>query len=136
MPDTTVERVLFFALQVHGIGHVGPLGTLAFLKWRPNTNTGGCGLARSWLLPSLSKSAAAAVASVFGIVALVGFVLVALSFRGVLVSGDVWRPLALVPAAVSSLGIVLFFRTWPMRNTAAALGMNVLAVGLSVAWPF
>ncbi|HII41400.1 MAG TPA: hypothetical protein HA326_09325 [Thermoplasmata archaeon] len=48
---------------------------------------------------------------------------------------DLWRTLGILAAAVSTLGIVLFFRTWPLANTSAALGMNVVTVLLAVAWP-
>ncbi len=63
-----------------------------------------------------------------------GFVLVALGWWGVLLPG-LWRPLAIVSAVVSAGGIVLFFRTWPMPNTVAALGMNLVAVALALFWP-
>lgn len=134
MVDVTVELVIFAALLVHGIGHVGALGTLAVIAYRPGMSTGNWKAARSWLVPSLPKSAAAAVASVFWMVSLVGFVLVALGWWGVLLP-DLWRPLAIVSAMVSAGGIVLFFRTWPVFNTAAALGMNIVAVILALFWP-
>lgn len=134
MVEVTVELVIFAALLVHGIGHVGALGTLAVLAYRPGTSTGHWQAAKSWLLPSLSRRLATAVASVFWVAALVGFVLVALSWWGVLAPG-LWRPMGIVSAVVSGAGIVLFFRTWPMPNTAAALGMNVVAVVLALAWP-
>ena len=41
-------------------------------------------------------------------------------------SGDAWQPLAIATAVVSTLGIVLFFGTWPMFNTAVALGVNAV----------
>lgn len=134
MVELNVELVIFAALLVHGIGHVGALGTLAVLAYRPGMGTGNWKAAKSWLFPSLPKSAATAVASVFWTVSLVGFVLVALSWWGILLP-EVWRPLALVSAVVSAVGIVLFLRTWPVFNTVAALGMDVVAVLLALAWP-
>jgi hypothetical protein len=45
----------------------------------------------------------------------------------------VWRPLAVAVALVSATGIVLFFETWPIFNTLAALGAYV-AVLVTVLW--
>jgi hypothetical protein len=59
------------------------------------------------------------VASVFWVVALAGFVAAALAFW--LVGGDGWQALAVGSAVVSTVGIVLFFGTWPLFNTVAAL---------------
>ena len=56
-----------------------------------------------------------------------------MSLWGVVVPGSVWRPLAVVAALVSITGIVLFFGTWPMNSTLAALGVNV-AVLIAVLW--
>ncbi len=134
MVESTIELILFLALLIHGIGHVGALGTLAVLAYRPQTSTGNWKAARSWLLPSMSTRTATALASVLWVAALVGFVLVAFGWWGVVLPG-LWRPLAVLSAVISTAGIALFFRTWPMANTAAALGMNVVAVILAVAWP-
>jgi len=127
--------VIFAALLVHGIGHGAAIGTLALRRYSPGTKTGGWLPARSWLFPSLSQSAATTAACFFWIVSLLGFVLVAFSFWGNLLPGEVWRPLAIVSAVVSGIGIVSFFKTWPMFNTFAALGMNVVAVLVALMWP-
>ena len=68
------------------------------------------------------------MASTFWTVALVGFLAAVLSFLGILLPGDVWRPLAIGSAIVSTVGIVLFFANWPLFNTLAALGVNVAVV--------
>jgi hypothetical protein len=73
------------------------------------------------------------VASVLWIVSLLGFVIAAMSFWGVVIPASVWRPLAVVSALVSIAGIVFFFGTWPMFNTLAAMGVN-LAVLVAVLW--
>lgn len=51
--------------------------------------------------------------------------------------GDVWRQLATASAIVSTLGIVLFFGTWPTFNTIAALAVNiaVLVTQFWLHWP-
>lgn len=135
MPDEVIKLVIFGALLAHGIAHMGPLGVFIVMKYSPGTRTDGWLPARSLLLPSLSASAATTMASIMWIVSLLGFVAVALSFWGLLVPGEVWRPLGLVSAMVSSLGIALFFRTWPTFNIVAALGMNVVAVFVALGWP-
>ncbi len=134
MLDLTVQLVLFAALLVHGIGHGGALGALAWTARSPGS-TGHWLPAKSWLFPAASGGTATAVASTFWVVSLVGFVLVALSFWGFVVPGSIWRPLAILSALISAAGIVLFLRTWPVFNTVAALGMNVVAVLAAVAWP-
>ena len=134
MVELSIELVIFVALLVHGIGHGAALATLGILAFRPAIHTGNWKAARSWLLPSLPGSAATALASALWIVSLVGFLAVALSWWGALLP-DLWRTLGILAAAVSTLGIVLFFRTWPLANTSAALGMNVVTVLLAVAWP-
>jgi hypothetical protein len=125
------------ALALHGLGHGGALGALAWIGARPGTNTGGWLPARSWLVPSLPAETATIVASIFWILSLIGFVAAALGFWGILVPSEAWRPLAVVAAIVSMLGILLFIGTWPTFNTLAALGMNVavLVALLWLRWP-
>ena len=133
MSDQTIKLIAAGALLVHGLGHGGALGALAWIRLSPGSNTSAWLAARSWLIPSLVGDAATALASAFWILSLVGFVITAMSFWGVVVPGEVWRPLAVASALVSVAGIVLFFGTWPMFNTLAALGMNV-AVLVAVLW--
>ncbi|NIM92194.1 MAG: hypothetical protein GTO18_00555 [Anaerolineales bacterium] len=77
------------------------------------------------------------IASAFWILSLVGFIGAALSFWDILVPGEIWRQLAVASAIVSTLGIAVFFGTWPMFNTLAALGVNavVLVTQLWLDWP-
>ncbi len=134
MADITVELIIFVALLVHGIGHAASLATLVIIAYRPAVSTGHWLAAKSWLLPSFSKRAATVTASGFWIASFVAFVVTALSFWGVLIP-DVWRTLGILAAILSSVGIILFLRTWPTFNTVAAMGMNVVAVVLALAWP-
>ena len=133
MSDQAIKLIAAGVLLLHGLGHGGAIGALAWIRLRPGTSTGAWLAARSWLVASLPAETAMAVASAFWVVSLVGFVIAALSFWGVAVPGDVWRPVAVGSAIVSIAGIVLFFGTWPMFNTLAALGMNV-AVLVAVLW--
>jgi len=133
MSDQTIKLIAAGVLLVHGLGHGGALAALAWIRLRPGTPTGDWLVARSWLVPSLPGDTATTLASAFWIVSLVGFVIAAMSFWGVVVPGSVWRPLAVAVALVSATGIVLFFGTWPAFNTLDALGVNV-AVLVSVLW--
>ena len=133
MSDQTIKLVAAGVMLLHGLGHGGALGALAWIRLRPGTPTGPWLAARSWLVPSLPGDTATTLASMFWMVSLVGFVIAAMSFWGVVVPGSVWRPLAVAAAVVSATGIVMFFGTWPMFNTLAALGVNV-AVLVAVLW--
>lgn len=137
MSDQTIKVIAAGALLLHGLGHGGAVGALAWIRLSPGSNTGAWLAARSWLAPSLSGDTATTLASAFWIASLVGFVITAMSFWGVVVPGEVWRPLAVASALVSAAGIVLFFGTWPTFNTLAALGMNVvvLVAVLWLRWP-
>lgn len=137
MSDQTIKLVAAGVLLLHGLGHAGALGALAWIRFRPGTPTGDWLSARSWLVPSLPADTATTLASTFWVVALVGFVIAAMAFWGVVVPGEVWRPLAVASAVVSIAGIVFFFGTWPMFNTLAALGVNVavLVALLALRWP-
>ena len=133
MSDQAIKLIATSVLLVHGLGHGGSLAALAWIRLRPGTPTGGWLAARSWLVPSLTGDTAMTIAAAFWIVSLVGFVIAAMSFWGVVVPGNVWRPLAVTSALVSFAGIVLFCGTWPMFNTLAALGVDV-AVLVAVLW--
>jgi len=119
--------------MIHGFGHGGALGALAWIALRPGDPTGGWQAARSWLMPALPMATATSVASGFWLISMVGFVAAALSFWGIVLPGEAWRPLAIGSAIVSLVGITLFFGTWPPFNTLAALAVNV-AVLVSLLW--
>lgn len=133
MSDQAIKLIAAGVLLLHGLGHGGALGALAWIRLRPGMNTGDWLAAKSWLVPSLPGDTATTLAGTFWVVSLIGFVIAALSFWGIVVPGDVWRPMAVGSAIVSIAGIVLFFGTWPMFNTFAALAVNV-AVLVAVVW--
>ncbi len=136
MSDQTIKLIAAGVLLVHGLGHGGALAALTWIRLRPGTPTGDWLAARSWLAPSLPGDTATTIASAFWIVSLVGFVIAAMSFWGVVVPGSVWQPLAVASAIVSTAGVVFFFGTWPMNYTLAALGVNaaVLVAVLLLHW--
>ena len=135
--DQMIKVIAAGVLLVHGLGHGGAFAALAWIRMRPSSDSGAWRPARSWLVPSLPGATATTIASVFWIVSLIGFVIAAMSFWGVVIPGGVWRPLSVAAALVSASGIVLFFGTWPMFNTLAALGVNVavLVAVLCLSWP-
>jgi hypothetical protein len=137
MSDQTIKLIAAGVLLLHGLGHGGALGALAWIRLRPGSSTGAWHAARSWLVPTLPADSATTLASALWILSLVGFVIAAMSFWGVVIPGSVWRPLAVASALVSIAGITLFFGTWPMFNTLAALAVNVavLAAVLWLRWP-
>src|SRR6185437_2339305 len=137
MSDQALKIIVGGALLLHGLGHGGALGALIWIGRKPGTNTGSWRAARSWLFPFLAAPTATNLASILWILALSGFVTAALSFWGILLPGDVWRPAAVASAIVSGVGIALFMGTWPLFNTVAALVMNVavLAALLWLRWP-
>ena len=136
MSDQMLRTVLGGVLLLHGLGHAGAIGALAWIARFGPGRTGGWTAARSWLLPDLQPSAATAVACAVWALALIGFVATALAFWGVGLPVDAWRGLALASAVVSAVGIVLYFGTWPMFNTLAALAVNVAVLGsLWLRWP-
>jgi hypothetical protein len=137
MSDQLLRWVVGGVLMIHGLGHGGALGALAWIRARGGGETGSWSAARAWALPNLSADTATVVASAFWVVSLVAFLIAALSFWGVFVPADWWRPIGVGAAVVSIAGIFLFFGTWPMFNTLAALGVNVavLVAVLLMHWP-
>ena len=137
MSADTARGLVFGALVIHGLGHGGALGALIWMALRPSDPTGGWQAARSWLLPALPAGTATPIAGAFWIVAMLGFVVAALSFWGIGLPEEAWRSLAIGSAIVSLVGITLFFGTWPPFNTLAALAVNiaVLVSLLGLRWP-
>lgn len=136
MSDQMLKLLLGGVLLVHGLGHGGALGALLWIRYRPGSSAGDWTAARTWLMPELPGETATTLASAFWIASLVGFVVATVSFWGLLLPVDVWRPVAVGSAVVSLAGIVLFFGTWPAFNTAAALAVNVaVLVAVWIRWP-
>jgi hypothetical protein len=121
MSTSTFRILIAGALLVHGVGHI-----LGF--WMP---------ARSWLFPNAGEPVLRTVSSILWVLVAAGFILSCLGFLGVVVPADWWRPLAVVFALISLLGLALFWGTWPAFNATGALGMNVvvLVTQLWLRWP-
>ncbi len=136
MSDQLLHTVLGGVLLLHGLGHGGAIGALCWIARFGPGHTGDWAPARSWLLPALAPATATAAACVVWAFALVGFAATALAFWGIGLPVEAWRGLALGSAIVSAAGIVVFFGTWPMFNTLAALGVNLAVLAaLWLQWP-
>lgn len=137
MSTDNLRLLIGGVLVLHGLGHGGALGALLWLRAAPGGPTGGWSAARSWLFPALRSPDASNIAMAFWIVVMVGFVLAALSFWGVLLPGDIWRQLAVASALVSLTGMIVFFGTWPAFNWTASLAVNVavLVTQFFTKWP-
>ena len=131
MSPQTIKILIAGVLLLHGLGHGGAIGALLAID---RGVPGGKWLAaRSWLFPRLAPQVARLIAIIFWMLSILGFVAAALSFWGFLIPGDLWRPLALIFAFISFIGITLFWGSWPMFNTLAAQVVN-LAVFVTQLW--
>jgi hypothetical protein len=121
MSSHTIFILIAGALFVHGIGH-----TLGY--WMP---------ARSFPLLNLPESTLKLVGGIVWTLVAVGFIIASMSFYGLFFPAQWWRPLALVFAVVSMLGLVLFGRNWPVFNFIGAFGFDivVLVALLWLHWP-
>jgi len=136
MSDEMLHWVVGGILFLHGVAHGGAIGSLWWVGSGRATHAGGWTSARSWLFPSLATGMATRLAVAFWVASLVGFVLAALAFLGIVLPVDAWPALGVASAAISTVGIAVFFGTWPMFNTLAALAVNVGVVVAAVSgWP-
>ena len=135
MSPQLIKIIIAGVLLLHGLGHGGAIGALIAID--RGVPSGKWLAARSWLFPKLAPQLAKIIAVIFWVLSLLGFVAAALSFWGILVPGDLWRPLALIFACISFVGIALFWGTWPMFNTLAAQLVNlaVIITQLWMHWP-
>jgi len=120
MSAQTIRILIAGALFVHGIGHI-----LGFFK-PPRQGT--------FNLPDPTLRL---LSGIFWALAVVGFVVASLSFYGILLPANWWRPAAILFAAVSLVGLILFGRSWPAFNFigATALNVAVLVALLWLHWP-
>jgi hypothetical protein len=97
---------------------------------------------RSWLLPSLAPRTAMWIASLFWLLATLGFATAAISVWDILLPGVTWQPLAAAGAVISTLGIALFSGAWPGASnrklskidTTIALVINAAIIVVVVGW--
>jgi hypothetical protein len=117
----TIHILIAGALFVHGIGH-----TLDF--WKP---------ARSLPFLEVPEPTLRLVGGVIWVLVAAGFMASSMGFYGILVPANWWRPLAVVFAVTSLVGLILFGRNWPIFNFIGASAMNiaVLVALLWLHWP-
>jgi hypothetical protein len=120
-----VRLILTIVVGAHGLGHVlflVPL--LGVADWGQAT--------RSWLLGDgwLARGAG----TLIWLVALVGFTAAAI---GILRMAEWWRTVALVAAAVSTVGLLLFWANPVNSPVVSALVFNLLVLGILLIfnWP-
>ncbi len=121
MSTQTIRILIAGALFVHGIGH-----TLGI--WKP---------ARSLPFLNVPEPTLKLVGGILWSLVAAGFIASAMGFYGIIVPAGWWRPLAVVFAAISMVGLILFGRSWPIFNFIGALALNivVLAALLWLHWP-
>jgi hypothetical protein len=132
-----IAGALFLQAFSHGVAFFALLKDATRSKGQPPLPV------RSWLLPSLAPKTAAWLASLFWLLATVGFVATAVIFWETTLPGETWRLLAGASALISTLGIALFSGIWPGApnrklsniDTGIALGIDVvLLLLLLVGW--
>jgi hypothetical protein len=121
MSAQTIRILIAGALLVHGVGH-----TLGF--WKP---------AHSGLFFHASEPTLRLVGGIIWVLVAIGFIASSMSFYGILLPTNWWRPLAVVFAVISLVGLLLFARSWPIFNIIGAVGLNiaVLVALLWLHWP-
>ena len=112
-------------LLAHGLGHILFLApTLRLADWAGQSG-------HSWALaPVIGDGLARGVGAAFWATALVLFVATA---GGYLVDADWWRPVAIVAAVVSAVGIALMWNGIATSNAVFALVVDVIVLG-AVLW--
>ncbi len=113
----TIRILIAGALLVHGIGH-----TLGF--WKP---------AHSLPLLNVPEPVLKLAGGIIWILVAVGFIVSSMGFYGLFVPAHWWRPLAVIFAVISLVGLVLFGRSWPIFNFIGASGLNI-AVLVALIW--
>ncbi|MFN2191005.1 MAG: hypothetical protein ACK2UG_01505 [Candidatus Promineifilaceae bacterium] len=127
---TWLIAIVFF---IHGIGHIMCILPALGLDASPTWNS------YSWLLTNLiGQKAANVVGIIIWLAAIVGFLLAALALLGWGVPYAWWRPLAVVSAVISLIGVILFwnaFASWFNKAGAITVDLAVLVGLLVLHWP-
>lgn len=143
MSPDLIRIIIAGGLLLHGLAH----GKAAFelIREAAQEDIRPAVPLRSWLLPSLSRRTTAMLAIPFWLLSGLGFIASAASFWGLILPGELWRPLAIGSAVISSLGIILFTGIWPgapnvklsTLDTIIGLVMNIaiLVLLLAFGWP-
>lgn len=133
MSGRKLQWLIALVLLTHAIGHI--MGILPAFGLSPSPTW----TSHSWLLSGLlGQSVANGVSTVIWLAATIGFLLTALALMGWGVPHVWWRPLAVVSAVVSLIGLFLFwnaFAAWFNKAGAILVDVTIL-IGLLVRhWP-
>ena len=133
MTGRTLQLVIAILFFIHGVGHIMCILPALGLDASPTWNS------YSWLLTGLIGQPAANVLSiVIWLAAIVGFLLASLALMGWGVPHEWWRPLAVVSAIISLIGVILFWNAFAAGfNKAGAITVDLaVLIGLLVLhWP-
>jgi hypothetical protein len=124
MSPQIIRIIITAVLLLHGIAHGRAL--VALIAYATGANPSPRLPIRSWLFPGLPLRTAAIIASIFWLLATLGFIAAGLSFWGVMFPPAAWRQLAILSAVISTLGILLFSATWPGASTRKESTLDVL----------
>ena len=121
MNAKTLRTIIFFALLVHGIGHIqGVVGALG-VKFKESSSS------VSWLLRGLGVKTNTALCLILYLATAILGILTALSLKEILFAQGSWPLLALLTAILSTICLVLFPRALAMFfNYAGAVGVNLM----------
>ena len=111
MSNEMLRSVIAVLVVAHGIGHILFLiSSLGLADWGQST--------RSWLLTDqIGDKRARAVGSLLWLGATAGFIVAGLA---ILAGWAWWRPLNIVSAAISLLGLILFLSRRPTQPAVSA----------------
>ena len=133
MTTKTIRIIAFIVLLVHGIGHLQ--GVVAALGVKINNSVP----ASSWLLKDLNEKAVREICFLLFLVTGIIAILAALSFYGILLSGNNWETLTLVAAFLSTICLLLFWNCFAMLfNKIGAIAVNLIiyySILLNQEWP-
>lgn len=142
MSGTSLRILVAAVLALHGVGQA--MGIIPALRSAVNEGKTEGWLqnwsGHSWLLtPLLGDVASRIVCVVLFAVPLIGFLGAALALMGWVVPHDLWRPLALVSAVVSTVALALYWNAlimlFPHKIGDIAINVAVLVSLLWVNWP-
>lgn len=115
MSDQTIKIIITIAIVLHALAHGRAF--LSLIRDALGSGTAKTIPVRFGLAPSLSRKAAASLASVFWFLATLGFFAAAWMFWSGAQPEEAWRQIAIAAAIISTLGSLLFSGIWPGAPT-------------------
>jgi hypothetical protein len=139
MSEQTIQTIIAIVLLLHGLAHGKAFFSLLADAFR--TGKGNTLPVRTWIFPSLSIRVVSLAASVFYLIATIGFLATAWLVWSSGLTGETWRQIAIGAAIISTLGSLIFSGIWPgapterMSNldTVISLALNAIIL-VALAW--